>query len=132
MPVPAGESLRPADRLQLERAVAVAERFSGLRFSLFLGTSRDDARTYAVRLHSGLPDPDDSVLIMCDPALHALEIVTGAQARRVLDDFDCRLAAATMQTSFAAGEIVDGLVTGIQQLGLAARKPKTLHTVRVG
>ncbi len=127
--MPAGE-LSPTDRLQLERAVAVAERFSGLRFSLFLGLSEDDARGYAERLHAGLPDPDGSVLVMCDPAFHALEIVTGSSARRVLDDFDCRLAAASMQTSFAAGDIVGGLVSGVQQLGLAARKPKTLHTAR--
>ncbi|WP_375423968.1 DUF5130 family protein [uncultured Friedmanniella sp.] len=129
--MPAGEDLSPADRLQLERAVDVAERFSGLTFSLFIGISQDEARGYAERLHAGLPDPDDSVLVMCDPALHALEIVTGSGARRVLDDFDCRLAAASMQTSFAAGDLVGGLVTGIQQLGLAARKPKTLHTAKV-
>jgi uncharacterized membrane protein YgcG len=132
VPVPAGESLGPEERLQLERAVAVAERFSGLTFSLFLGTSKEEPRSYAERLHSGLPDPDDSVLVMCDPAFHALEIVTGSRARRVLDDFDCRLAAASMQTSFAAGDIVGGLATGIQQLGLSARQPKSLHTVRVG
>lgn len=131
MPVPAGEDLRSADRQRLERAVAVAERFSGLTFSLFIGISEADARTYAERLHAGLARPEDSVLIMCDPALHALEIVTGARARRVLDDFDCRLAAASMQTSFAADDLVGGLVTGIQQLGLAARKPKTLHAAKV-
>ena len=130
MQVPAGEALSPTDRQQLERAVAVAERFSGLRFSVFLGVSEEDARAYAERLHSGLPDPDHSVLVMCDPAFHALEIVTGAQTRRVLDDYDCRLAAATMRTSFAAEDILGGLVTGVQQLGLAARKPKTLHASR--
>jgi hypothetical protein len=131
VPVPAGEALGPDDRLRLERAVAVAERFSGLTFSLFVGISEVDARGYAERLHAGLADAEDAVLIMCDPALHALEIVTGARARRVLDDFDCRLAAASMQTSFAAGDLVGGLVTGIQQLGLSARKPKTLHAARV-
>lgn len=130
MPVPGGEELSPDDRRSLERAVAVAERFSGLSFSIYLGVSEQDARTYAERLHGGLPDPDQSVLVMCDPAFHALEIVTGAGTRRVLDDFDCRLAAASMQTSFAAGDIVGGLVTGVQQLGQAARKPKTLHTSR--
>lgn len=130
MPVPAGEPLTPADHLRLERAVAVAERFSGLSFSIFVGLSEDDARLYAERLHAGLPDPDRSVLVMCDPALQALEIVTGAGTRRVLDDFDCRLAAASMQTSFAAGDIVGGLATGVQQLGQSARKPKTLHAAR--
>ena len=53
-------------------------------------------------------------------------------ARLVLDDFDCRLAAASMQTSFAVGDIVGGLANGIQQLGQSARRPATLHTVRQG
>ena len=126
--MPGGEPLGPADTSRLERAVAVAERLSGLTFSVFLGSGEEDARGYAERLHAGLADPDGSVLVMCDPEFHALEIVTCAGTRRVLADFDCRLAAATMQTSFAAGDIVGGLVTGVQQLGQAARKPRTLHS----
>ena len=45
----------------------------------------------------------------------------------MLDDLECRLAAATMQTSFVAGDIVGGLVDGIHQLGDSARQPATLH-----
>jgi uncharacterized membrane protein YgcG len=131
VPVPAGEDLGPGDLQRLERAVEVAERFSGLTFTLVLGRSEQDPRSYAEQLHAGLPDPDGSVLVMCDPVLRALEIVTGSRTRRVLDDLDCRLAAASMQTSFTAGDLVGGLVTGIQQLGLAARKPETLHTSRL-
>jgi uncharacterized membrane protein YgcG len=132
VPVPAGEALSPAERRRLERAVQVAEKLSGLTFSVFLGVSEEDARRYAERLHGALPSPADSVLVLCDPAFRVLEIVTGSQVRRVLDDFDCRLAAASMQTSFQAGDIIGGLVNGIQQLGQSARHPKTLHTLRQG
>ena len=38
-----------------------------------------------------------------DPGARALEMVTGRRARRMLDDFDCRLAAASTRTSFQAG-----------------------------
>jgi hypothetical protein len=48
----------------------------------------------------------------------------------VLDDLECRLAAAAMQTSFAGGDIVGGLAAGISQLGEAARQPRTLHASR--
>jgi len=68
--------------------------------------------------------------VMCDPEFHKLEIVTGVEARRVLDDLECRLAAAAMQTSFAGGDIVGGLAAGIQQMGEAARQPRTLHASR--
>jgi uncharacterized membrane protein YgcG len=129
-PVPAGDSFTPSQREWLKRAVRNAEAVSGLTFSLFVGVSEEDSRAYAERLHKALAHPDHSVLVMCDPEFHRLEIVTGAQARRVLDDLECRLAAASMQTSFAGGDIVGGLAVGIQQLGEAARQPRTLHMSR--
>ena len=129
--MPAGEpSLSPDERGRLERAVRVAEQLSGLRFSVFLGLSEEDARGYAERLHGALADPDHSVLVLCDPVFRRLEIVTGPAARRVLDDVACRFAAASIQVSFQAGDVVGGLVTGLAQLGQSARQPETLHTAR--
>jgi uncharacterized membrane protein YgcG len=128
--VPAGESFAPGQREWIKRAVRNAETVSGLKFSVFVGVSEEDSRAYAERLHRALNDPDHSVLVMCDPEFHKLEIVTGKEARRVLSDLECRLAAASMLTSFAGGDVVGGLAAGIQQLGEAARQPRTLHTTR--
>jgi uncharacterized membrane protein YgcG len=128
--VPAGDSFTPSQRQWIKRAVRNAETASGLTFSVFIGVSEEDSRAYAERLHRSLTDPDHSVLVMCDPEFHRLEIVTGKEVRRVLSDLECRLAAAAMQTSFAGGDIVGGLATGIQQLGEAARQPRTLHATR--
>jgi len=125
--VPAGESFTPAETDRLKRAVHNAEKMSGLTFSLYVGVSEEDSLAYAERLHGALADPARSVLIMCDPGFRALEIITGREARRVLTDVDCGLAAATMQVSFVAGDIVEGLAAGIQQLGEAAHHPRTLH-----
>jgi alkanesulfonate monooxygenase SsuD/methylene tetrahydromethanopterin reductase-like flavin-dependent oxidoreductase (luciferase family) len=128
--VPAGDSFTPSQREWIRRAVRNAEVASGLRFSVLVGVSEEDSRAYAERLHKSLTDPAHSVLVMCDPEFHKLEIVTGKEARRTLGDLDCRLAAAAMQTSFAGGDIVGGLAAGIQQLGEAAHRPKTLHITR--
>ena len=125
--MPAGESFTPAETDRLKRAVHNAEKMSGLTFSLYVGVSEEDSLAYAERLHGALADPARSVLIMCDPGFRALEIITGREARRVLTDVDCGLAAATMQVSFVAGDIVEGLAAGIQQLGEAAHHPRTLH-----
>jgi uncharacterized membrane protein YgcG len=127
VPVPAGEVFTYTELERLRRAQHNAEAASGLKFSLFVGVSEEDSRAYAERLHSALDDPSRSVLVLCDPAFHALEIVTGSEARRALPDVECRLAAASMQTSFVGGDIVGGLVNGIQQLGESARQPRTLH-----
>ncbi len=128
--MPAGESFTPAETERLTRAVQNAERISGLTFSVYIGVSEEDSRAYAERLHSALDDPAHSVLVMCDPGFHALEIVTGTGARRLLDDVECRLAAATMRESFVADDIIGGLAYGISQLGEAAYEPPTLHATR--
>jgi len=128
--VPAGDSFTPSQLEWIKRAVRNAETISGLTFSVFIGVSEEDSRAYAERLHKALTDPDHSVLVMCDVEFRKLEIVTGIEARRVLSDLECRLAAAAMQTSFAGGDIVGGLTIGVQQLGEAARQPKTLHITR--
>jgi uncharacterized membrane protein YgcG len=130
--VPDGDSITRADLDRIKRAVHNAEVVSGLTFSVFVGIAEEDARAYAERLHSALDDPRHSVLVLCDPEFHALEIVTGSEARRWLGDVECGLAAATMQTSFVAGDIVGGLAAGIQQLGEAARHPRTLHANQPG
>lgn len=131
VPVPAGEVLDHVEKRRLGRAVEVAERLSRLPFSVYVGPGEGPTRPFAEQLHAALTDPDHSVLVFCDPAARTLEIVTGTEAQRVLDDFDCRLAAASMQTSFTAGDLVGGLVNGVQQLGQSARQPETLHTSRI-
>ena len=125
--MPVGDDLSPAESSRLERATRIAEDASGLTFSVYLGVAEEDARAYAVRLHGALAEPATSVLVLCDPSFRVLEIVTGAAARRAVSDRDCALAAATMRSSFVAGDIVGGLSNGITQLGEAARQPTTLH-----
>lgn len=125
----AGE-LSPNQVEDLKRAVHKAEQASGLHFSAYVGEVDGDPRDASLGLHGKLEDPAHSVLVLCDPAQRALEIVTGVEARRVLDDGEVRLAAATMQSSFAVGDLAGGLVHGIQQMGGAARRPETLHVTR--
>lgn len=119
--------LTPSQTENLKRAVRKAEEDSQLGFSVYVGGSDGDPRAHAERLHASLTHPDSSVLVLCDPEVRALEIVTGPLARRTLSDGDCKLAAASMQSSFAGGDIAGGLVHGILQLGRDARVPRTLH-----
>ena len=57
----------------------------------------------------------------------AVEVVTGVQARRDLDDNEVRLALADIQTQLAHGDLVSGIVRGINRLAAYARGPRTLH-----
>lgn len=128
--MPIGDTLTRSQLDRLRGAQRDAEFVSGLTFSVFVGVSEEDSRAYAERLHSALEDPDHAVLVLCDPEFRTLDIVTGRAARRVLADFECRLAAASMRSSFVGGDIVGGLAHGVRQLGESARRPRTLHTER--
>ena len=51
------------------------------------------------------------------------EVVTGEAAARRLSDRACALAALSMTTSFAGGDLAGGIVTGIRMLAEAAGQP---------
>jgi uncharacterized membrane protein YgcG len=125
----AGEAFRPRQRDEIVRAIQLAQQQSGLRFSVYVGPVSGDPRIHARRLHAELgADAPRAVFVLVDPANRSLEIVTGAEARRWLDDRACALASMTMTSSFAAGDLAGGITRGLQVLGDHARHPKSLHT----
>jgi uncharacterized membrane protein YgcG len=126
--VPTGEAFTAAQRHEISRAVAEAERDSGWALAVEVGPSDDDTRGYAEALHARLPDPPQSVLVQVDPDRRTLEIVTGDAVRRSVSNRAAALVAVTMQSAFASGDLTRGLVAGIRQLGQLARTPKALHT----
>ncbi len=126
--MPAGDAFTSDQRRAIERARAVAAQVSGLSFHVYVGSSGGDPREAARQLHGALPGEASAVLVLVDPPGRALEIVTGAQAHRVLDDSACSLVALAMQSTFAAGDLAGGIVHGLHQLGEHAHRPESLHT----
>ena len=125
--MPAGDGLSPAHRQQIDKAIRDAETVCRYEFSVYIGRAEGGPREFAERLHSALVAPDRSVLLLVDPIARALEVVTGAEVRRHLEDHEVRLAVAEMQSQFALGDLVGGVVRGINMLAAHARKPPTLH-----
>jgi len=126
--VPAGEAFSTRQQAEIARAVRLAEKDGGPRFSVYVGGLGDDTRSQAERLHAALgADARFAVLVAVDPGARRLEIVTGAEARRRLDDRSCALAAASMTSAFLAGDLAGGIVHGVQMLADHARVPRTLH-----
>ncbi len=123
----AGEAFSPRERSEVERAARVACELSGLTFSAYVGSFDGPPRSFGERLHAELPDAPRSVMVLVDPTARRVEVVTGREAHRVLPDADCRLVILGMQSAFAGGDLVGGLVSGLQQLGEHARRPRTVH-----
>jgi len=126
--VPAGDLFTSDQRRAIDKARSQASADADLDFHVFVGAMDGDPRSEAQRLHIALPAAARAVLVVVDPRARALEIVTGGEARRVLDDATCGLAALSMRTAFAAGDLAGGIVRGLHQLGDHARRPTTLHT----
>jgi len=121
VPVPAGDVLKPRERIALDEAIRSAETISRFEFSVFIGVSGEDPRAFAERLHAALTAPDRSILVLVDPVARALEVVTGEVVRRTLDDGHVSLALVAMSTDLASGDLVGGLSRGLRTLAYHAR-----------
>jgi uncharacterized membrane protein YgcG len=126
--VAAGDAFSSTQRHEIDKAIRDAETLSRIEFSVYVGRSDGETRQFAERLHDALVAPDRSVLVLVDPAAQILEIVTGTDAHRLLDDAEVKLAALTMQSAFATGDLVGGITRGVQQLAEHARRPQLRHT----
>jgi hypothetical protein len=113
---------------RLDEALTMSSRETGLRFTLYLGDLGTRTRVQAEELHgrSG-GNSSDSVLIAVSPGQKVVEVVTGAGASRRLPDRACALAVLSMTTSFAAGDLVGGIVNGLRQLSDQAGHPSALR-----
>ena len=125
--VAAGDTFTARERADVDRAIRDAETVSRFEFSVFVGPSEGESRPFAERLHAKLTAPERSVLLMVDPVARRLEIVTGSEVRRDLDDSEVHLAALTMQTAFEAGDLVGGITQGLLMLAEHARTPQMRH-----
>jgi len=125
--VPAGEAFSAGQQEQINRALDIAERESGLRFAVYVGAAEGNARTIARSLHRELPGRSRAILLYVDPAHRALEIVTGGEAGRVIDDRACSLATMAMTSSFTVGDLAGGIADGLRMLGEYAHRPPVLH-----
>ncbi|MGN9910438.1 DUF5130 family protein [Phytohabitans sp. LJ34] len=106
--------------LRLDEALRVADRSTGLTFSVYIGDLDEPVRGHAEKLHAQLADPDRSVLVAVSPNQRVLEIVTGAVARKRILDREAKLAALSMVAAFGGGDLAGGVISGLDQLATHA------------
>ncbi|HEX3707200.1 MAG TPA: DUF5130 family protein [Mycobacteriales bacterium] len=122
--MPSGEPFTNDQYRDIEKVIAVANSETGLSYSVFVGDVEGDIRDAAETKHAafGAAAPE-TVLVVVSPGDRLLEIVTGEAAARRLTDRACALAALSMTTSFAGGDLPGGIVTGVRMLAEAAGHP---------
>lgn len=113
----AGDVLDERQVALVRTVVEEAEARSGLVFSLHVGPSLGDPRGFAERLLGALAErAPHAVLLHVDPTARRVEVLTGSVAALRVDDRACALAALAMGSSFAGGDLVGGVVTGVRML----------------
>jgi len=117
---PVGEAEQPLTTTQLELLDDVlreAERFTGLRFSTYLGDLGSNTTASAESLLAGLgTDAPAGVLLAISPGQRVVEVVTGGEAARRVTDRAARLAVLAVVSSCTDGDIAGALVTGVRIL----------------
>ena len=127
--MPAGDAFSERQQQEVVRAIRLADQQSQLPVSVYVGTLEGDSRGTALQLHGALgEEAPGSVLIAVDPGARRVEIVTGAEIRRRLDDRAAGLAAMTMTSAFQAGDLSGGIANGVLALAEHAHAPRSLHT----
>jgi uncharacterized membrane protein YgcG len=127
--VPAGDAFSQRQNDDIVRAIRLAQQQSNLPVSVYVGTLEGDPRDEAMLLHGALGAmAPDSVLVAVDPGSRRLEIVTGPEVRRRLDDRSTGLAAMAMTSAFQGGDLSGGIANGIISLAEHAQAPRSLHT----
>lgn len=108
----------PRQLSRLDEALTFSSRETGLNFSVYVGDLAAPTRATAEALFEKLTD--DSVLLAVSPGQRVLHVVTGPGSAKRLPNRACALAALAMRTSFAAGDLVGGIVTGLRMLADSA------------
>ena len=117
-----------AELARLDEALTMSSRETGLRFTLYIGDLGKLTRIRAEEMFGQSGDHlAESVLIALSPGQRVVEVVTGAGAARRLPDRACALAVLSMTGSFAAGDLVGGIVNGLRQMSDQAGHPAALR-----
>ena len=107
----------PSQLSRLDDALTRATRDTGLLFSLWIGELGPRSRERAEDLHAALADSaPEAVLVAVSPGERVVEVVTGEESHRRVDDRGAKLAVMSMVGSFKESDLVGGMVEGLRVL----------------
>ncbi|MEO9223072.1 MAG: DUF5130 family protein [Mycobacteriaceae bacterium] len=102
---------------QLDEALTLCTRATGLSFSVYLGALGAESRARAEELLAASgAGAGDAVLIAVAPGERVVEVVTGVHAQRRVSDRAARLAVMAMVASFKDSDLIGGLLSALRML----------------
>ena len=102
---------------RLDDALTLAGQQSGLLFTLWVGELGGRSRERAEELHASLGDTAaGAIVVAVSPGERVVEVITGDESHRRIDDRGAKLAVMSMVASFKESDLVGGLVEGLAML----------------
>lgn len=134
--VPAGDAFSEHDLQEIGKEVRAVGAEAKAVISVLVADPEDlapdvaggpDVRAFAQRAHAALGEQArEAILILVAPGARRVEIVLGSGLRGRLSDRDCALAALSMTSSFAGGDLAGGVLQGVRMLGQRTGRPRRL------
>lgn len=103
---------------RIDEALTRTSAETGLLFTLWVGELGGRSRERAEELHAMLGDEAaEAVLIAVSPGERVVEVVTGEESARRIDDQGAKIAVGQMVSRFTESDLVGGIVEGLRVLG---------------
>jgi hypothetical protein len=105
------------ERFAIDLAIRHTEQLTRFEVSTFIGDCRNEPRSFARALHASLVAPDRSLLLMVDPGLRVVEIVTGRAVAAAMCSACVQSSLDDALGEFAHRGLAAGVVGAIRSLG---------------
>jgi hypothetical protein len=107
----------------LDDALKYGSRAAKARFAVYLGELGEDTAATAREILTGVPTPDNAVLLAVSPNQRAIEVVYGSQVKGRGIEEAAPLGVSAAAASFKEGNLMDGLISAVRVMsaGVAPR-----------
>ncbi|NLE78982.1 MAG: DUF5130 domain-containing protein [Rhodococcus sp.] len=107
----------------LDNALTDNTRRTKVRFNVYIGDLGGDTAAGADGLFPNTPEAERSVLIAVSPNQRTVEIRSGVAVADRVTDRVAQLGASAAVSSFAEGDLIDGLVSAVKVMSAAISAP---------
>ncbi|QNG18346.1 DUF5130 domain-containing protein [Rhodococcus triatomae] len=107
------------DLVKLDDALTAATRATKVRFNVYVGDLGADTGAGANAIFPHTPEPERSVLIAVSPNQRVVEVRGGRDVQDRVTDRIAQLGVTAAVSSFAEGDLIDGLVSALRVMSAA-------------
>lgn len=109
--------------VRLDTALTECTRSTKVRFNVYIGDLGENTAAGADALFPGTPEAERSVLLAVSPNQRTIEVRSGRAVSDRVTDRVTQLGASAATSSFAEGDLIDGLVSAVKVMSAAITAP---------